>query len=75
MEVDLLAVVYRLFDIIISGARYHLVATSNPSACHAVKELTFSQFRIILICLPDNRLESPRQPEITDLELTIRVYE
>jgi len=31
-RVDLLAVVYRLFDIIISGARYHLVATSDSSA-------------------------------------------
>lgn len=47
----LLAVVYRLFDSMISGARYHLVATSVPlsSGAQRVKlPLTFRQLGVVL---------------------------
>lgn len=63
---DSLAVVYRLFDSMISGALYHLVATSTTISKGAHfrslmrQELTFRQFRIIGIRFPIDRMEASR---------------
>jgi hypothetical protein len=60
----------------ISGARYHLVATSTISAESPRGSLgahTFCQLWIVLIRFTRDGLESSRQAEITDLELAIGV--
>ena len=71
-----LAVVYRLFDNMTSGALYHLVATSAVSLIilASADRLTLRQLQIVILpLLARYRLVSSCQPEVADLKLAIGV--
>lgn len=61
----------------ISGARYHRVATSEGSACACGQkklELTLGhESSLTLLGLYDTRLEASSKTEITDLQLAVGI--